>query len=123
METKDKIEKLAIALTKETYLGQIKWQEREAPYSLIEGTNNIIPLFLIGMYKGKCIGLYSVRYKYYYDEMQWSWTEDQGICFIGENDNIIWEYSQHSGAVVNLFEAAREQASGINEIIDELLTD
>lgn len=123
METKDKIEKLAIALTKETYSGQIKWQEMEAPNSLIEGTNNIVPLFLIGKYKGKYIGLYSVRYKYYYDEIQWSWTEDQGICVIGENEKIIWDYSKHSAAVVNLFEAAREQASGINEIIDELLND
>lgn len=121
MELKDKIEKLAIVLTRETYSGNLIWFEREAPNSLIEGTGHIIPLFFACEYKGKLIGLYIKRYKYYYDELEWSWCEDQGMCVIGENDKIIWDYDKHSIAVVNLIEAAREQASGINDIIDELL--
>lgn len=121
MELKDKIEKLAIVLTKETYSGNLKWFEREVPPSLIEGTGNIVPLFLVCEYKEKLIGLYIIRYKHYYDELEWSWSEDQGICVIGEKNKVIWDYNKHLTAVVNLIEAAREQASGINDIIDELL--
>lgn len=121
MSIDKKIEKLAVKLTKETYSDSITWSNEKPPAGLTKGTDDIFPIYLECEYKGIDIGLYTRRYKYYHDEFEYSWSEDVGICVTGDHGQILWEYEERSPAVINLFEAAKEQASGINDILNDLL--
>mgnify|MGYP000748199575 CR=1 FL=1 len=121
MNIENKAEKLIIILTRATFEGKVEWKEETAPDGLTDGTDDIFPLYLTTTYKKSDIGLFMRRYKSYHDEFEYSWGEGIGMCIIGERRTILWEYSERSSALINLFEAAREQASGINSILDDLL--
>ena len=123
MSINKKIEKLAVKLTKETYSESITWSNENPPSGLTKGTDDFFPLYLECEYKGVDIGIYIRRYKHYYDEFEYSWTEDVGICMPGDHGQISWEYEERSPALINLFDAAKEQASGINEILNDLLNE
>mgnify|MGYP000606659025 CR=1 FL=1 len=121
MNTESKTEKLIILLTKETYDGNVEWNNEPVPSGLTQGTNDIFPLYLGTVYKDTYIGLFQRRYKHFHDEFEYSWSEEIGMCVLGDNEAILWEYKERSVTLVNLFEAAREQASGINSILDNLI--
>lgn len=122
MNIEEKAEKLILVLTKESYSGVVEWDVTEAPTSLTKGTDGIYPLFLETKFKGTDIGLFQVRSRYYHDETEFSWTEEVGMCLLGRNREVIWNYtSGRSGALSNLFEVARVQASGIDDLLDKLL--
>jgi hypothetical protein len=36
---------------------------------------------------------------------------------------VVWESNEHSSALLDLFNTARERASGIDDILDDLLED
>lgn len=121
MNIENKAEQLIILLTRETYSGTVTWLIDQPPKGLASGTEDLYPLFLETQYKGKTIGLYQRRYKYFFDEHEFYWSEEIGMCVVGDFQSIVWEYKERSSALFNLFEAAREQASGINSILDDLL--
>ncbi len=121
MNVEEKSEKLIIKLTRETYDEKITWQVKEPPDGLTDGSGDVYPLYLEVEYKNIDIGLYQRRYKHYHDEFEYSWSEEIGMSVTDDQGRILWEYKERSSALVNLFEAAREQASGINNILDNLL--
>ena len=121
MSAEKKIAKLAAQLTKETINGKVIWGVERAPDGLSEGTNDIFPLYLECEYRGVGIGIYTKRYKHYFDELEYSWSEDVGICVSGNNSQILWNYEGNIPALLNLYEAAKEQASGIGDILDDLI--
>ena len=121
MNIDNKTEQLIILLTRETYSGEVKWKNEQPPVGLAKGTEDFYPLYLQANYKGSTVGLYQRRYKHYYDEFEFYWCEDIGMCVVGEYQAILWDYNERSTALANLFEAAREQASGISGILDNLL--
>lgn len=121
MNVDNKTEQLIVLLTRETYAGQVEWLNTQPPIGLTKGTEDFYPLYLQTSYKGKDIGLYQRRFKSFHDEFEFYWCEDVGMCVVGDYEAVVWEYSERSSALINLFEAAREQASGINGILDDLL--
>jgi hypothetical protein len=121
MNIDNKSEQLIILLTRETFSGEVKWKNEQAPAGLVKGTEDYYPLFLKTVYKGTTIGLFQRRYKHFYDEFEFYWCEEIGMCVVGDYDAVVWEYKERSSALINLFEAAREQASGIGGILDNLL--
>jgi len=123
MDVEDKAEKLIIQLTRETYENKVKWHARDAPINLEFGTEHIFPLYLEATYKKTIVGLFQRKYKCFHDEHDYSWSEEIGFCVLDNEERILWEYNDRSAALVNLFEAAREQASGINDILDGLLSE
>lgn len=123
MEVEDKAEKLIIQLTRETYANEVKWLAKDAPDNLESGTEDLFPLYLETTYKNTIVGLFQKRYKHFYDEHDYYWGQDIGFCVLDNEDRILWEYDQRSAALVNLFDAAREQASGIDNILDGLLNE
>ncbi|SEN35742.1 hypothetical protein [Nitrosomonas marina] len=123
MDIEDKSEKLIVKLTRETYSASVSWEVKKPPTGLTEGSNDVFPLYLETHYKNVDIGLFQKRYKHFYDELEYSWAEEIGMCITGEQGRVLWEYKESSPALLNLFEAAREQASGINGILDNLLED
>lgn len=121
MNIENKAEQLVILLTRETYSGSVLWQNTPPPSGLSTATEDFYPLFLQADYKGTSIGLFQRRYKYFFDEHEFYWCEDIGMCVVGEYGSVLWQYNERSSALNNLFEAAREQASGIGGILDNLL--
>lgn len=121
MNVENKAEKLIITLTRETYTDIAKWANTQPPIGLTKGTEDFYPLYLQTSYKNTIIGLFQRRFKYYRDEDEYYWNEEIGLCVTGDHGVVIWEYKERSSALLNLFEAAREQASGIGGILDNLL--
>lgn len=121
MNIDNKAEQLIILLTRETYSGSLRWSHTIPPAGLSTATENFYPLFFEANFKGTTIGLYQRRYKYFFDEHEFYWCEDIGMCVVGEYGSVLWQYTERSSALINLFEAAREQASGIGGILDHLL--
>lgn len=124
MNIESKAEQLITKLLRETYEGFVRWEIDRAPTGLTVATEDVYPLFLSTNYKGTNIGLYQRRSKYFVDEHEYYWSEDIGLCVFQNNlvgSAVIWQYDGRSISLGNLFSAAREQASGIDTILDDLL--
>ncbi|MBG9992317.1 hypothetical protein [Pseudoalteromonas sp. NZS37] len=120
MNNDDKTEQLIILLTRETYSGHVSWNNEAPPLGLSKGTDDFYPLFLQAEFKGSKIGLYQRRYKHFYDEFKFHWGESIGMCVI-DGESVLWNFTEKSSALINLFDAARDNASNIGGILDNLL--
>lgn len=123
MSTDTKTAQLITKLIRETAKGHIKWEVKDAPDSLNYETEQSVPLYLQTEYKGKLLGVYDLRTKSFYDEHAFYWSESIGFCVVDNNGRVIWEANEYSPALLDLFNTAREQASGIDDILDDLLED
>jgi len=123
METETKAEQLVTKLIRETNAGKVLWKTRDAPTGLVRGTEDFIPLFFDTIYKGKHIGIYLKRFKSFVDESEFFWSETVGLCITDYQDRVVWELEERSPALYDLFKTAREQASGIGNLLDDLLED
>lgn len=121
MGTESKAEQLITKLIRETTSGSVSWSIRSTPFGLDHGTEDIIPLYLETNYKGQRIGVYLRRYKSFVDEYDFHWSEDIGFCLTDGEGRVVWEYEERSPTLVDLFSTAREQASGIGDLLDDLL--
>lgn len=123
MILESKTEKLVKILLNETISGSIKWSVSETPRSLNQETEQSVPLFLKTEYKGKYIGVYDLRTKSFYDEHEFYWSESIGLCIIDNNDRVVWVTDEYFPELLDLFNAAREKAAGLDELLDDLLDD
>lgn len=123
MSTESKTAQLITKLIRETSKGNVNWEIEDAPTSLNSETEQSVPLFLQTEYKGKILGVYDLRTKYYTDVDEYSWSESVGFCIVDTVGRVVWESREGSPALFDLFNTAREQASGIDDILDDLLDD
>jgi len=123
MNTENKIGQLLTKLIRETNNGNVKWSVEDAPDALNYQTEQSVPLYLQTVYGGKALGIYDLRTKHYTDVDEYSWSEGIGFCILDEAGRVVWEISEFSPALADLFNTAREQVSGINDLINGLLDD
>ncbi len=123
MNIESKTSKLITKLMRETINGNVSWQVMEPPSALDEATERVIPIYLQAKYKNTFVGIYEVRSKSFYDEHSFYWTESIDFCIVNEEGKVIWEANEYSPALLDLFNTAREQASGIDDLLDDLLED
>lgn len=123
MQNETKAEQLITKLIRETFEEKVIWTIKESPNGLIEGTDNLVPLYLMTTYKGKYLGVYQKRFKIFIDEIDYTWNESIGFCITDFYNKVVWEFEDRSPALYELFNTAREQASGIGSLIDDLLDD
>lgn len=123
MSTENKTAQLITKLIRETAKGNIEWKVVDAPRSLNHETEQSVPLYLQTEYKGETLGLYDLRTKYFTDVDEYYWTEGVGFCIVDNRGRVIWETRESSPALLDLFNTAREQAAGIDDILDNLLED
>lgn len=123
MSIDSKATQLIQKLTRATVDNEVTWVKSQPPEYLTYGTENIIPLYLQCEYKRKPIGVFEKRYKYFHDELEFSWSTSIGVCILDDYGSLVWEYNEGSTTLFNLFELAQEQSSGIDEILDDLLSD
>jgi hypothetical protein len=120
MTTENKIAQLITKLIRETAKGNVKWKIEKAPRSLNYETESSVPLYLQTEYKGKLLGIYDHRSKYF-NEGEGYWHEGIGFCIVNGGGKVIWVLNDYSPALLDLFNTAREQVSGIDDILDDLL--
>ena len=123
MSIGSKTTELLAKLLRETSKGTVDWEVRAPPRSLARDTEQSVPLFLQTEYKGKLLGIYDLRTKSFYDEHDYYWSEGVGFCILDNEDRVVWESDSASQALYDLFNLAREKASGIDDILDDLLED
>lgn len=121
MNNESKTIQLVTKLIKETKKGNITWQVCDAPRALTHDTEQSVPLFLKTEYKGKYLGVFDLRTKSFYDEHEFYWSESIGFCIVDDDDRVVWESNEYTPMLLSLFNLAREQASGLNDIFDDLL--
>ena len=122
MSTENKTAQLITKLIRETAKDNVKWEVEEAPRSLNYETESSVPLYLQAEYKGKLLGIYDHRSKHFTDVDEYYWSESIGFCIVDTDGRVIWESNEYSPALLDLFNTAREQASGIDDILDDLLS-
>lgn len=123
MNIENKSNSVITKLLRDTSKGLVSWSLRQPPNSLLIGTERVIPLYLEALYKEKILGLYELRTKSFYDEHDYYWSSTIGFCIVDTDDTVIWELPDYTPALNDLFNAARIQASGINDILNDLLSD
>jgi hypothetical protein len=123
MITENKTAQLITKLIRETAKGNVQWEFVEAPNSLNSETEQSVPLYLEAKYKSKLLGVYDRRLKHFTDLDEYYWSESIGFCIVDTSGRVVWESNNPSPALLDLFNTAREQASGIDDIFDDLLND
>ncbi len=123
MNTGSKTAQLITKLIRETAKGSVKWEVEDAPRSLNAETEQSVPLYLQTEYKGKTLGVFDLRTKNFTDIDEYYWSEGVGFCIVDDRGRVVWELRESSPALLDLFNTAREQASGIDDILDNLLED
>lgn len=123
MDTGSKTAQLITKLIRETAKGSVKWEVEDAPRSLNAETEQSVPLYLQTEYKGKTLGVFDLRTKNFTDIDEYYWSEGVGFCIVDDRGRVVWELRESSPALLDLFNTAREQASGIDDILDNLLED
>lgn len=123
MSTENKTAQLITKLIRESAKGNVKWNVEEAPRSLNYETEQSVPLYLQTEYKNKTLGVYDLRSKHFTDVDEYYWSKSIGFCIVDDEGRVVWESNESSPALLDLFNTAREQAAGIDDILDDLLND
>ncbi|MCR1811772.1 hypothetical protein [Sulfurospirillum sp. hDNRA2] len=121
IEAKNKLVMLITELMRLTIKNEIQWESKTPPRYLIEGTDDIVPIYFSVKYKDKTIALFIRRTRQYNGEFDiLHWTEEVKIAIV-ESDTILWENTQYSSSVHDLYKRVQEQVSGLNSLLDSLL--
>lgn len=120
VNTEDKMSKLVGQVLRATYSGDVSWRLESPPTSLTRATDNFIPVYLEAVYKGKRIVVFEQREKYWTDVDSSSWTTvlHFGITL---GDTVLSDYSEYSPMLRQLFEAAKDNASNLDSLLDDML--
>ena len=118
MSKNNQKDELITQLLRETLGKNISWSVVSPPYSLAQATESYVPVYLETNYKSTRIGVYEIRNRNYTDYDEFYWSDSLGICIVHDpNDVVVWQVEEYSPALSELFQLAREQASGLNNIL------
>jgi len=109
-------------MTWETVDGKLSWEFSSPPQILSSGTSDLINVYVACRYAGRqTIGLYEKKYKYFLDEENYCWSSAIVFVMFDDFGRIIFESKEPDVQVNNLFEVAKDKASGIDLIVRSLL--
>jgi hypothetical protein len=122
MASESKVARLILQLTKLTVDKGIEWKVCDPPRALIQGTDDVVSLYLETEYKGQFLALYHRRYRAYDGDNDVTyWADEVHVAILDAEERIVWEHTDGSSALTNLFTVARESAANIDGILDSLL--
>lgn len=117
MNSSNEKDLLVTQLLRETLTNNLNWQVLEPPFALNRATERVVPLYLQCHFKGATIGVYEVRGKNYIDVDEYYWAENLGICITMESGIVVWQDEEYSPALRDLYQMARQQASGLRRML------
>jgi hypothetical protein len=119
-----KLAKLIDKLTKLTISHQLTWQIDNAPHALTGGTNDMIPFFYTTEYKNQKVGIAEIRYQRYDGEYErFYWANRLSLVFLTLADHLTWHSEEPLRGLESLFSVARNSASNVENIVNDLLSD
>jgi hypothetical protein len=122
--TEEKTGQLIIKLNRLTAAGAITWHVTDPPRELARGTDDFIPLFIESVYKSQRFGLYQVRYRSFDGEREtFFWTERIVLSLLDDSSRSLWEVSEYSPLLVDLFDSVRRKVANVDGVLDDLLSD
>ncbi len=113
--------KLLVEFQKLTSQGMLKWSLVQPPSGLVNNSNDFIPNCYSTEYESKTFIVYSRRYQEYspdFDQMYFD--ERVEIAMIDFAGRILWEYSERTPALHDLYGIVKRQYSGIDDIFNRL---
>ena len=115
---------LLVKLNRLTSMDKLRWSVREPPASLSQGTNDFIPFYMEGVFKGQRFAIFQQRYQVFdVDREQTYWSEREVLAILDMHRRVLWETTQRSSALSDLFSTARRKVANIDEILDDLLNE
>ncbi len=121
MPTESQISKLLMDITRRTIEGGLEWEMAMMPPPLRRGTSDIIDDYFETMYKNQKIAVYERKYRAYDGEHDESyWTSDAHLAII-QDSGAVWETSADSARIWALLKLARDSATGIDSVFEDLL--
>lgn len=117
----EKSVKLAAILNRETVNKNITWHVNDAPDTLTYASNDILQVIYWTVFKNKKIVLFKKQYRHYFDEDEWTWAEGLSLCIVSDDFKPLWENDEQSQALRDLYKNVTKQASGFNDLLDDLI--
>ncbi|BEE04024.1 hypothetical protein [Aeromonas veronii] len=111
-------DRLITQLLRETLNNRIYWSVVEPPITMVYATDKFVPLYLETNFNNTRIGIYELRYRHFTDYDEFYWSETLGICIVQSPDIVVWKIEEYSPALRELFNLAREKASGLSGLLN-----
>ena len=122
MSLRSDVSKLVSKITWDTIEGAVDWKIINPPSALTEGNGDIIPIYIECKYKQRQkIGLFERRYRHFTDEDAWYWSSTIALVLLDDYGRVIYESEGPDTSLFNLFNAAKDSASGLSNVIEDLL--
>ena len=118
----EKSVKFAVALNRETVNKNITWHAMDAPETFTYANNDIMQVIYWTEYKAKKVVIFNKQYRHYFDEEEWSWSDRLVLCIVSDDFKQLWTNEEQSQALRDLYKTVTKQASGFNELLDDLLS-
>lgn len=114
----DQTTKLLVKLNKITAENEITWEAIDAPRGLTDANEDVIHIMYWTDYKEKKLAIYLRKYKHFYDEFDYHWSEGIVFSIVNENFKTLWDYYEQTQALRDLYESVAKQASGFDDLFD-----
>ncbi len=114
MMDENKISKFILELIKKTKMKEIIWNISDRVPIFPDGGERHIDLVYISDLNGKKFRIYKYQVKLFRDEYEYEWTERIKFETVDNHFNVIYEVP-YQYSLFNLYEAVREQTSGIED--------
>ncbi len=117
----DKVSKFILELIKKTKKKDLIWVTSTRTPSFPDGGERHVDLVYETTISDKKFRIYKYQIKLFRDEYEYEWSERIKLEAIDGGYNVIYEVP-YQYSLFNLYETVREQTSGIEDLIDTLLT-
>lgn len=121
MDTQAKTIQLITKLIRETSENQITWNTRTPPKALIAATEDQVHTFFQTYYKNKTVSIFERKSKYFFDENEFYWTSSIVFAVFDLEENLLWEFSENTPVLIDLFNTVRAQITDIDSLLNDLL--
>lgn len=120
MSRNDGVDQLVTRLVRGTINGTVKWSSVPPPPYFLIGNDEVYPLFFTTYQNEICVGVYEVRYRFYTDETDYSWSSSYGICVFKRYSNEIILDERNAAYLDSLILQAQRSAYDASNVIDNL---
>ncbi|AEG99327.1 TPA: hypothetical protein PCX98_004362 [Klebsiella aerogenes] len=117
------LNKLYVKLSRETSEDKLVWKIVLSKdfIALTEANEDRIGAVYTCDYKGKKLAIYLRKYKHFFDDVEWAWTEEPQLAIVTDNYEVLWKSRYCDSTLINLYEIVSRQGSGFNDLIDDLI--
>jgi hypothetical protein len=115
----NKISKFIFTLIKKTKKDEVEWEISNLISKMTEFEEALIDLVYQLTIDDKCFRIFKYKAKSYRDEYDWEWVDKIKFELVDKKGNSLYEFP-YDYSFFDLYNAVREQTSGIGDIIDDI---